>query len=75
MTTRGLWTKFLSGEVADVEIILSDGTNTVTLDMPYVTISGIPVAVGGPEAIATDVTAHADDSGPGVADALTVALA
>jgi hypothetical protein len=75
MVTRGLWTKFLSGATAALVAVYTDGAHTLTLTYPYVTVTGVPVGTDGPDYMRVDVTAVADDSGPGVADAMTAVLA
>ncbi|GAF90875.1 unnamed protein product, partial [marine sediment metagenome] len=72
MTTRAIWTNFLAGDTAALIATYSDGSSSVTLSFPYVTYSGIPAGADGPDAVAVDVTASADDSGPALSDAMTV---
>ncbi len=72
MTTRAVWTKFLSGSTAALIATYSDGSNTVVFTLPYVRIGAVPVSAGGVEPLYPDVTAFADDSGPAVSDAMTI---
>lgn len=73
MVTRAVWTKFLSGSTAALVATYTDGSNSVAFTMPYVRITAVPGVADGVDAMYPDVTAMADDSGPAVSDALTVA--